>query len=108
METIKERGGNNINRVRTRTRSSVNANGVGRTERLAQRNRVLVARWYYWTECRRLRLDDATSRLCNEFFVEERTVLNVILDGDAFFRELVEKKTSKAALKRMFGVYSWS
>lgn len=94
-------------RKRTRTRSSVGANGVGREARIAQRNKVLIARWYYWTECRRLRTDDAIRRLCDEFFIEERTVSNAILDNDIYFRELLDNKTTKTALKRMYDAYSW-
>ena len=94
-------------RNRTRTRSSVGANGMGREARIAQRNKVLIARWYYWTECRRMRTDDAIRRLCDEFFIEERTVQNAILDCDMYFRELLDNKTTKTALKRMYDAYSW-
>lgn len=102
METTKKQV-----RKRTRTRSSVGANGVGREARIAQRNKVLIARWYYWTECRRMRTDDAILRLCDEFFIEERTVQNAILDGDMYFRELLDNKTTKTALKRMYDAYNW-
>jgi len=98
----------NGKRYRTRTRSAVGADGTSRTERIARRNRVLVARWYYWTECRRLRSDDAIKLLCDEFFVESRTVTNVILDGDEYFRELLDNKVSNKELGREYNSFNWS
>ncbi|MBE6204714.1 MAG: hypothetical protein E7136_05325 [Rikenellaceae bacterium] len=93
---------------RKRTRSAVGADGTSRTERIAQRNRVLVARWYYWTECRRLRSDDAIKRLCDEFFVESRTVTGAILDGDEYFRELLDNKASNKDLSKEYNSFNWS
>lgn len=92
---------------RTRTRSAVGADGTSRTERIAKRNRVLVARWYYWTECRRLRSDDAIKRLCDEFFVESRTVTCAILDGDNYFRELLNNRVSCKALSKEYSSFNW-
>ena len=81
---------------------------MSRSERIAKRNRVLVARWYYWTECRRLRSDDAIDRLCDEFFVESRTVTNTLLEWDGYFRELMEQRTSCRALAREYESFNWS
>ena len=54
-----------------------------------------------------MRTDDAIRRLCDEFFIEERTVQNAILDCDMYFRELLDNKTTKTALKRMYDAYNW-
>lgn len=95
------------NRKRMRTRASSNNCGGGRAIRIAKRNRVLVARWYYWTECRRLRADDAINRLCDEFFIEARTVTNAILDGDGYFRELMEQRATCKALSIEYESFNW-
>lgn len=54
--------------------------GKGRDNRLlAARDKRLFERWYYWTEVRRLRFDDALSRICQEeFFISEATAMRVI------------------------------
>lgn len=95
------------NKIRRRTRSNVGYDGLSRADRITRRNRVLVARWYYWTECRRLRSDDALLCLCDEFFIEARTVTNAILDGDAYFRELLDNKTTKKDLKGVHSGFNW-
>lgn len=78
-----------------------------RSERVNRRNSVLVARWYYWTELRRLRSDDALERLCDEFFIEARTVQNAILDKDAYFRELLAIKPSRQKLNEIHSSFNW-
>lgn len=93
--------------IRHRTRTRVGQDGRGRADRVACRNRVLVARWYYWTECKRLRSDDALKKLCEEFFIEERTVANAILQGDAYFRELLTRETTCKMLSKEFSAYNW-
>lgn len=95
------------NKIRRRTHINSVTNSHTRTDRIAKRNRVLVARWYYWTECRRLRTDDAIMCLSEEFFVETRTVTNAILDGDAYFRELLDNKATKKDLKGIHNGFNW-
>lgn len=52
----------------------------GRSKSLIQkRDEALCRRWYYWTEERRLRFDDAVKVLSEqEFFISEQRVLAVI------------------------------
>lgn len=102
MEQNKQR----VKRHRTRTR--VGLDGTGRADRVARRNKVLVARWYYWTECRRLRSDDALGKLCDEFFIEARTVTNAILQEDAYFRELFDSRPSGRKLREIHGSFDWN
>lgn len=63
---------------RRRTRSlprSGDGNITSRADRIAKRNRLLTARYYYWTELERRRFDDVLKILAdNEFFVEDRTI----------------------------------
>lgn len=81
---------------------------VSRHDRVAKRNRVMTARYYYWTEIKRRRFDDTVRLLAeNEFFVEERTITNALIENDEFFRELSDSKTGRKRLKMMFPGFDW-
>ena len=74
-----------------------------RRERLALRNRALVARKYYWEEIMRRRTDDVTVILAeNEFFVDERTIQNALMEYADFYTELCRKHVTAKQLQRMF------
>lgn len=98
--------------ARRRTRSAarvVDGNISSRADRIAKRNRVLTARYYYWTELERRRFDDALRILSDgEFFLEERTVANVLMEQDEFFNTLLKGRTSKRQLRRMFPGFDWN
>lgn len=104
LNDIKPKRRKNKRRTHTTTRAS----SEGRAMRIAKRNRVLLARWYYWTECRRLRSDDAIARLCDEFFVEQRTVENAIISEDAYFRQLLSSKATTKDLGKEYDTYNWA
>ena len=43
------------------------------------RNTAVLKRWYYWTEIKRLRFDDALKQLAyNEFFIAEKTIMDIL------------------------------
>ena len=74
-----------------------------RRERLALRNRALVARKYYWEEIRRRRADDVAVILAEEeFFVEERTIQNALLEQADFYTDLCRRHVTARQLQRMF------
>lgn len=76
---------------------------TGRSERLVLRNKALVARKYYWEEIRRLRSDDVTVILAEqEFFVDERTIQNALLQYADFYSDLCRRKVSAAELQKQF------
>ena len=54
--------------------------GKGRNRRLIERrNKKIVQRYYYWTEIRRLRFDDAVKKLSEEgFFLSENVIWYII------------------------------
>lgn len=82
---------------------------TSRTDRIKVRNRVLTARYYYWTELQRRRFDDVLRILADrEFFVEERTITNALLACDDFLTELCVEKTSRKQLRRMFPGFDWN
>lgn len=79
-----------------------------RHDRIEKRNRVMTARYYYWTELKRRRFDDTVRMLAeNEFFVEERTITNTLLANDDYFRDLCSAKASGRKLKSMFPGFDW-
>ena len=68
-------------RRRVRTQPKGDKGIASRKDRLDKRNRTLVARYYYWTEIKRRRFDDVVKILSDyEFFVEDRTISNTIVD----------------------------
>lgn len=76
---------------------------TGRSERLVLRNKALVARKYYWEEIRRLRSDDVTVILAEqEFFVDERTIQNALLQYADFYSDLCRRKVGAAELQKQF------
>ena len=94
-----------------RTRVSVQAAGgkTSRQEHVYRRNRELIARYYYWTEIKRRRFDDVLRILSdNEFFVEERTISNTLVEQDDFYNELLRSKASTRKLKAMFPGFDWN
>jgi hypothetical protein len=54
--------------------------GKGRDKQLiAERNEMLLQRYYYWTEVKRLRFDDTIAKLSREeFFISESRIMQVI------------------------------
>ena len=80
-----------------------------RRDRLEKRNRIMTARYYYWTEIKRRRFDDVLRILSdNEFFVEERTISNTLVEQDDFYNELLRSKASTRKLKAMFPGFDWN
>lgn len=95
-------------RRRSRSLPIIDENITSRQARIQKRNRTMVARYYYWTELQRRRFDDVLRILSdNEFFVEERTISNALLEYDDFFRELCDQKMTSRKLKRMFPGWEW-
>lgn len=80
-----------------------------RSERLKKRNRLIAARYYYWTEIERRRLDDTVRILSDrEFFVEERTISNALLSEDAYYRELIRNRATRRQLRRLYPGFDWN
>lgn len=103
-----------IEALRNRTthsssRMESDGNFTSRSDRINARNRVLTARYYYWTELQRRRFDDVLRLLADrEFFVEERTISNTLLAQDEFYRELCRTKATRKQLRKMFPGFDWN
>ena len=94
---------------RRRRRKPLSPSGVtSRRLRVNKRNRILIARYYYWTEIKRRRFDDVVRILSTEeFFVEDRTISNAILDYDDYLKELYDKKKESRELKKEYPSWCW-
>ena len=79
------------NRRRTRTVASSDAAITSRRDRLEKRNRIMTARYYYWTEIKR-----------------RRTISNTLVEQDDFYNELLRSKASTRKLKAMFPGFDWN
>lgn len=81
---------------------------TSRRIRVDIRNRTLIARYYYWTEIKRRRFDDVMNILSvQEFFVEERTISNALLDFSDYLNDLYDAKADARALKREYPSWCW-
>jgi len=67
----------------------------GRNKDLIElRNKKLIERYYYWTEIKRRRFDDVLQILSrSEFFLAEKTILNIIQDNNDLFEEIRNKSS---------------
>ena len=96
------------NRRRSRTQAVSDGDLISRSTRIAKRNIILTARYYYWTEIQRRRFDDVLHILSdNEFFVDTRTISNVLVEQSEYLTELVKKKVSKQKLKKLYPGFCW-
>lgn len=79
-----------------------------RAERVEERNKMLVLRYYYWTEVKRRRTDDVIDILsCQEFYVERRTIWNAILDYGEYLSELARTRPSLRNLRNINPSFVW-
>ena len=95
------------NRRRTRTVASSDAAITSRRDRLEKRNRIMTARYYYWTEIRRRRFDDVMRILSEEFHVEDRTISNALLDFGDYLDGLYKGKKDIRELKKEYPYRNW-
>lgn len=92
-----------IVRRRARTQPRGDKTITSRHHRIDKRNKCLVARYYYWTEIKRRRFDDVMKILSDyEFFVDDRTISNALVDYDDFYVSLLQKRYSGRKLKQLF------
>jgi hypothetical protein len=74
--------------------------GRGRSSKLIHlRNKKLVERYYYWSEIKRLRFDDVINILSTqEFFITERTITEVLRNGNDYLNTLITMNPSSGQL----------
>ncbi len=78
-----------------------------RVQRLVDRNKLIVGRFYYHNEIKRLRFDDTIRVLCEkEFFIGERTVSNALQDT-SFSNLLKADKKAYQKLTKTYPGFCW-
>lgn len=96
------------NRRRSRTQPVRDEELLSRRDRINKRNRLVAARYYYWTEIQRRRFDDVLHILSDEeFFVDSRTISNVLVEENDYLSELTRGKTTKRHLKSIYPSFCW-
>lgn len=96
------------NRRQPRTSAQSGVDICSRRERLDRRNRIMTARYYYWTEIKRRRFDDVLKILADrEFFIEERTVSNVLVETQDYFNSLLREEADGRSLRRLYPGFDW-
>ncbi len=78
-------------------------------ELMALRDRLLVARYYYWSEVKRRRFDDVLHKLeYQELFISEKRILKVLRDNDAYLRQMFRDITIYSAIKNKYQSFKWN
>lgn len=96
------------NRRQPRTSAQSGVDICSRRERLDRRNRIMTARYYYWTELKRRRFDDVVKILADrEFFIDERTVSNVLVETQDYFNSLLREEADVRGLRRLYPGFDW-
>ncbi len=83
--------------------AQIDSSIVDRTTRLEKRNRVLAVRYYYWTEIKRRRFDDVLNILADrEFFIEARTISNILVQQQAFLDKMIMRRPPMRELREEY------
>ncbi len=78
-------------------------------ELIALRNRLLIARYYYWSEVKRRRFDDVLSIIEHqELFISEKRILKVLRDNDTYLRQLFRDVSAYMAIKNKYQSFKWN
>jgi len=68
-------------------------------ELIEKRNKRLIERYYYWSEVKRRRLDDVFIILSQqEFFIHERTILEILRKNNDYLNSLISNKNTSSQL----------
>ncbi len=78
------------------------------TEMIDLRNRLLIARYYYWTDIWERRFEKVLTVLSKEeFFLTEPTLVRLIMRNDHIYREYLDAGTTVNQLARQFPSWNW-
>ena len=80
-----------------------------RAERLTIRNRMVAARFFYWSEIKRRRFDDCFAILENdEFFIDFQTIKIAISSQQVYLDELYVTSKVATFLKKQYPSWNWN
>jgi len=95
--------------VAQKSENGKKTNETRRERLIVRRNRRLIARYYYWSELKRLRFDDVLNLLQEEeFFIKERNIMNIINDNNSYLDSLIRNGVTSKQLKKEYPVFNWS
>lgn len=76
-------------------------------ELLAQRDEKLAARFFYYSQIKKLNYEDTINALVNEFDICERVVIDRLRANQGILDELFAEKPPVAKLKRKIPHFVW-
>lgn len=81
---------------------------ISRGNRIAKRNRLMVTRYYFYTDVMRYSRRDSLGILSNaEFFVERRTIVNALAEYADYYNRLREERPDVFQMERMYPQFNW-
>jgi hypothetical protein len=80
----------------------------GRSERLdSQRNQCLVERWLYMMKVTGWRYDLMLRMISTDFFLSERTIINVLDENNNLLRSIRNDLPTKKDLEKRWPQFNW-
>jgi hypothetical protein len=80
----------------------------GRNESLMnKRNIYLFYRYYYYSKIHRMRYEDVIKQLSNDFFITQRTDIDIIQNNTSQVKNVFDEKLNIRQLKKKFDLYNW-
>ncbi|KAA2245508.1 hypothetical protein F0L74_05995 [Chitinophaga agrisoli] len=77
----------------------------GRSEMLIlRRNEALICRYYYYVRLQAFQYERALKTLANEFFIQERTIVDMLAKNSGILKEL---RASDPTVKYFREKYAW-
>ncbi|SEW02107.1 hypothetical protein SAMN05428988_1329 [Chitinophaga sp. YR573] len=81
----------------------------GRSEALIlKRNELLICRYYYLVKISALQYQSALTRLENEFFLSERTIIDILAKNRDITRHFLTTKPSLKYLRDRYPSMTWN
>jgi len=73
-----------------------------------QRNELLIARYYYMSELKRLRFDDVVFRLSSTFFISDIYVMRLLSALSEQFDQIKAEHPKREDLRAKWPEWDWS
>ncbi len=81
----------------------------GRNDNLiADRNECLIYRYYYYAKVQRLRYSDVLEKMCKEFYLCERTVIDITQTKIELMNNVFSEKPQLKILKTKYNHLNWT
>ena len=80
----------------------------GRSEELLERrNEVILYRYYYYVKIKRMRYEDIITVLGKEFFLAERTTVDLLMKSSDELSNIYKKQANENELQKLFPFLNW-